>query len=95
MKTFVCAGAAVLALGCGSALAADLSMPYKAAPPPIAYFSWTGCYIGAHGGGAWGSKDYGGFGFLPNTVDISGGFAGGRWCRRGGDLVGELAAGAG
>jgi outer membrane immunogenic protein len=42
-----------------SALAADLParMPVKA-PPLVApaVFTWTGCYIGAHGGYAWGNK---------------------------------------
>jgi outer membrane immunogenic protein len=38
----------------GSALAADL--PVKAAPF-AARFSWTGCYLGAHVGGAWAQKD--------------------------------------
>jgi outer membrane immunogenic protein len=33
-----------------AALAADLRMPYKAPPPPIPAFSWTGLYIGANGG---------------------------------------------
>jgi outer membrane immunogenic protein len=37
----------------GSATAADLpvKMPVKA--PPIAVFSWTGCYVGGYIGGAW------------------------------------------
>jgi len=43
----------------GSALAADLptKAPYYKAPPP-AYFSWTGFYIGAHGGVDWFHKDW-------------------------------------
>jgi outer membrane immunogenic protein len=40
----------------GSALAADLGgMPLRSAPPPA--FSWTGCYFGMHGGGAFASRD--------------------------------------
>jgi outer membrane immunogenic protein len=37
----------------GSAYAADLParMPMKAAPPPVPVTSWTGCYLGAGGGG--------------------------------------------
>src|SRR5882672_3579391 len=50
-----------LVLGCvafaalvaiGSAKAADLRMPVKA-PPIVAAFSWTGCYVGGYAGGAW------------------------------------------
>src|SRR5262245_16765722 len=40
----------------GSASAADLRMPVKAAPAPVAVaaYSWTGCYVGAGGGyGMW------------------------------------------
>jgi outer membrane immunogenic protein len=38
-------------------LAADLRMPVKAAPAPVAVvFDWTGCYIGGHVGYAWGRK---------------------------------------
>jgi outer membrane immunogenic protein len=42
----------------GTALAADLGARpvYKAAPPPVAAFNWTGCYIGVYGGGAWGGN---------------------------------------
>ena len=45
------ASASFLVLGSASALAADL--PMKAAPymAPAPVFSWTGCYIGVHGGG--------------------------------------------
>lgn len=32
-------------------MAADLRMPVKAPPAPVAPFSWTGCYIGANAGG--------------------------------------------
>jgi outer membrane immunogenic protein len=40
-----------------SASAADMRVPYRPpAPPPPAYFSWTGCYIGGHLGGGWGEK---------------------------------------
>ena len=45
----------------GSAWAADVAqkIPVKAASPaaPPA-FSWTGCYLGAHVGGAWGQRDF-------------------------------------
>src|SRR5262249_48853033 len=38
-------------------MAAD--MPLKV-PPPVPVFSWTGCYIGGHVGGAWVSKEFNG-----------------------------------
>jgi outer membrane immunogenic protein len=54
----VATGALVAA---GSASAADLGTRpvYKAAPvvAPIPVFSWTGCFVGAHGGWGWGKKD--------------------------------------
>src|SRR2546429_6563124 len=50
-KLIVSAAVAVSAIVCaGAASAADLAarpMPY-AAPAPV--FSWTGCYVGVHGG---------------------------------------------
>ena len=51
--------AAVFAsLGATSSYAAD--MPVKAPPPaaPVAVFTWTGCYLGGHVGGGFGSKDW-------------------------------------
>jgi outer membrane immunogenic protein len=36
----------------GAAQAADMPRPVYKAPPPLAYFSWTGCYIGAQVGWA-------------------------------------------
>jgi outer membrane immunogenic protein len=60
MKKLMLATAALGALtAAGPVLAADLParMPYKAPPPPIPYFSWTGCYIGGHVGGAWEHRD--------------------------------------
>jgi outer membrane immunogenic protein len=46
------ATASFLVLGSASVLAADLPMRYKsAAPAVVPVFSWTGCYIGVHGGG--------------------------------------------
>ena len=43
--------AAALGLIGPSAFAADL--PLKAPPLPAPVFTWTGCYIGGHGAGAW------------------------------------------
>jgi outer membrane immunogenic protein len=48
-------------MAAGSANAADLgTRPVYKAPPvvaPIPTFSWTGCFVGAHGGWGWGRKD--------------------------------------
>jgi outer membrane immunogenic protein len=65
----------------GTAVAADL--PVKAMPRaiPVSY-SWTGCYIGVAGGGAWGrsrhiSGDPATLGLpITNAYDISGGIVG-------------------
>jgi outer membrane immunogenic protein len=59
MRPLLFADASLIALIAATpALAADMSprMPLKA--PLAAAFSWTGCYIGAHVGGGWGSKDF-------------------------------------
>jgi outer membrane immunogenic protein len=72
-----------LTMGGSAAIAAD--MPLKA-PPPVAVFSWTGCYVGIEGGGAWGRSRHdniafggtpgiGGTNFTP-WFDVSGGLAG-------------------
>jgi opacity protein-like surface antigen len=44
----------------GSAWAADIpyKAPVKALPVPAAVFSWTGCYVGGHVGGGWGSREF-------------------------------------
>lgn len=50
-------GTVALAIGFGpvAALAADMStLAYKAPPSVPPAFSWTGCYLGAEAGGAWG-----------------------------------------
>ena len=44
-----------LTLG-GTASAADLRTPPRAAPAPVLY-NWTGCYIGGYVGGAWNDRD--------------------------------------
>src|SRR5262245_56152722 len=60
MRKLLLAGTAVaVVMAAGSAGAADLSRPvYKAPPPPIPVFSWTGWYVGVHVGGAWGTKEW-------------------------------------
>ena len=55
MKTNIIAIAILAAIPAfGSARAADLPAPpvYKA-PPPVAVFSWTGCYVGGGAGYGW------------------------------------------
>lgn len=42
---------ATMVLMAGAAMAADMSVPFKAAPIAAPYYSWTGCYLGIHGGG--------------------------------------------
>jgi len=75
------------------AMAADLGMPPLNAPPvPVAFpiaFTWTGCYIGVEGGGAWGHTDATSAGTVNgvpdgtagavkiNSHDTSGGLVGG------------------
>jgi outer membrane immunogenic protein len=57
MKKILLAGVALVALG-ASAGAADLARPvYKAAPPPVPVWSWSGFYIGGHVGAAWGTTE--------------------------------------
>jgi outer membrane immunogenic protein len=53
MKKIIAAAVALFGVGSG-AFAAD--MPLKALPPPVALYTWTGCYVGANGGGLWANK---------------------------------------
>jgi outer membrane immunogenic protein len=46
--------AAVIGLAASQASAADLPRKAPPAPPPPPPLTWTGCYIGANVGGAWG-----------------------------------------
>jgi outer membrane immunogenic protein len=58
-------------------------LPTKVAMPVPILFSWTGCYIGAEGGGNWGHSEHiaksGDFGLqtITGKFDLSGGIAGG------------------
>src|SRR5260370_981711 len=72
-------------LGLGSASAAELPVgdvygpayaPAYVAPVPVLY-NWTGLYIGAHGGGAWGDSKWifqpvSSFGIQFPGADLSG-----------------------
>ena len=88
MKKLILAGISMAALAAAlqPASAADLPVAYRA-PQSYVIFTWTGFYFGAHGGGAWGSKDatiapftFAGATVAPpgTTVDVSGGLAGGQ-----------------
>jgi outer membrane immunogenic protein len=76
MKKLVVALSALVAFT-GSALAADMApRTYSKAPPPapLAVTNWTGCYVGAGGGGAMTKNDHNDFsnslaltGFAPGT----------------------------
>jgi outer membrane immunogenic protein len=65
----------------GWAAAADLSMRapvYRPASPALAVYGWSGCYLGAQGGGAFGqSRHDTDFGSTSDSYAISGGVAGG------------------
>jgi outer membrane immunogenic protein len=61
MKKFWFASAALAALAASPALAADLRQPppaYKAPPPVVSYYNWSGCYFGGHAGGLFARKDW-------------------------------------
>jgi outer membrane immunogenic protein len=82
MKRLLVLGAALAANWIVPAVAADL--PVKAPPIlPVGLWEWTGCYIGAQGGGNWGrTHNYdiapGLFGLpVTNPFNLRGGLAGG------------------
>jgi len=88
MKKTLLAGVALIALFGASAGAADLARPvYKAAPPPVPVWSWSGFYIGGHVGAAWGTTEAEftdstilgilGGGSFPISQDSTNGFLGG------------------
>jgi opacity protein-like surface antigen len=57
LKQHLLASAAVAAMiAAGPALAADL--PLKAPPPAVAAWSWSGFYVGGHGGYGWGHDSF-------------------------------------
>jgi outer membrane immunogenic protein len=60
MKSILLTAVAASFFACSAgAFAADLTMPFKAPPPPAAapVSDWTGFYIGANGGWGWSSFD--------------------------------------
>jgi outer membrane immunogenic protein len=85
MKKFLLATAALAALA-APAMAADMAAKapvYTKAPPMVAAYSWTGCYIGGEGGYAWGhARETAASGTLTGTAinsgfSLGGGLAGG------------------
>jgi outer membrane immunogenic protein len=65
MKKSLLGLVAIGALIAGPAMAADLGMPLKAPPAPVApAYSWTGFYIGVNGGWADGHTDWT-YNFIP------------------------------
>jgi outer membrane immunogenic protein len=83
MTKFLLSAAAILIFS--PAVAADMGVPVRKAPiAPMAAYNWTGLYVGAHVGAAWGDflrtaddgtvlNDY------NNTSWMAGGQAGYRW----------------
>jgi outer membrane immunogenic protein len=58
-RSLLASFATLITLTAAPATAADMGMPVKAPPPAAApVYNWTGFYIGAHVGGAWGDKDW-------------------------------------
>src|SRR5690242_565004 len=71
--------AAILAVGASQiASAADLPRKQPAyLPPPLPVYTWTGCYIGANVGGAWGNIDATDVSTGASVSARNNGFAGG------------------
>lgn len=60
MKKLLLASIGIGTLLCMPAMAADLGKeraPILKAPPKVAVFTWTGCYLGLHGGYGWGNSN--------------------------------------
>src|SRR5262245_62697170 len=56
MRKVLVATAALIALA-SPAIAADMRLPrYKAPPPVVPAWSWTGCFLGGHAGGLWATQ---------------------------------------
>src|SRR5205823_5167500 len=81
-KGFLLASSVGVAFAPGVVQAADLSAPVLKAPPPIApVATWTGFYIGVHGGVAWeqGQNSFTGYwAAAPITTTATTGIAGGQ-----------------
>jgi outer membrane immunogenic protein len=69
-------------VGAGSAFAADLSVaPLYKAPPVVAptAYNWSGFYVGANGGGGWGTSNWDSTGSFNLSGGVIGGTAGVNW----------------
>ncbi len=86
MVRLLIAAAALVLAAPGHALAADMAPPpmapppppyYAPMPPPMPFYNWSGPYIGANGGGAFGTSSWSGGGFSSGNFNTSGGLAGG------------------
>jgi outer membrane immunogenic protein len=79
MKRAFLFGLGLIALSAAPAVAADIPVKAPMVAPVVAPpYNWTGFYIGASGGGAWGrSRHSNSAGDLTPTFDISGGIVGG------------------
>ena len=51
MKKLLLGSVGLAAMLAGPAMAADMRLPPP--PPPVAYYDWTGVYIGFGVGGVW------------------------------------------
>ncbi|HLH96589.1 MAG TPA: outer membrane beta-barrel protein [Xanthobacteraceae bacterium] len=83
MKNLLLTGIALVIIGSGSAMAADLSTrrapaPVYKAPPMMPVTTWTGCYIGGNGGGGWAQKSFTFDGADDGSHTASGAVAGGQ-----------------
>lgn len=82
MKKILLGTVALVALGFGPAVAADMRMPAKAAPAPVyaPIYNWSGFYLGAHVGAGFGNdSDLAGFTGDDNAGFLAGGQLGFDW----------------
>jgi len=69
---------AVAVLLAGPVRAADMAVPEQQRVIPVPVYSWTGCYLGAAGGWAWGrSRHETALGIATEYYPLSGGLIGG------------------
>ena len=75
----VAAAAGLSVVAAQGTFAADLGVAYKAPPPPLPVFSWTGFYIGGHFGDGWSTTE--------TNANLGGGF--GWYSRLRGNWIGN------
>src|SRR5882757_10866510 len=73
MRSLVLGLAALAALVAAPANAADMAVKAPAYVTPVPVFSWTGCYIGIHGGGGWQKSSFATEGEATSGVGVLGG----------------------